>query len=149
MKKILSRGWNDFSFSSKDPKRREIAAMQSFVPLSCALKNAKLLTRNIRVPVVDLNRPSPSAGNSNRRSAIYIRPRCYRQPSDRVRLDRKFNCVTRQRLIHGSTFLLAPCVVTARNYWSMQRAVDPGDYLFPTVYLNPKALELTRSEPIA
>lgn len=61
----------------------------------------ELLARNIRVPVVDLNRPSPIGNNSNRRSAIYIRPPMLPAMSDRVRVDRKFNCVTRQRLIHG------------------------------------------------
>jgi len=69
--------------------------------------------------------------------------------SDRVRVDRKFNCVTRQCLIHGSGLPLVPCVVTARNYRPMRRAIDPGDHLFSTVYLNPKALELTWREPIA
>lgn len=69
--------------------------------------------------------------------------------SDRVRVDRKFNCVTRQCLIHGSGLPLVPCVVTARNYRPMRRAIDPRDHLFSTVYLNPKALELTWREPIA
>lgn len=78
--------------------------------------------------------------------------------SDRIRVDRKFNCVTRQRPrstrvrlylspVPSPTPPLLACVVTARNYRPMRRStVDPEDHLFPAVYLNLKELSLSLAE---
>jgi len=48
--------------------------MQSARIFFVASNDAWFLAWNIRVPVVDLNRPSPIGYNSNQRSTIYIRP---------------------------------------------------------------------------
>lgn len=82
------------------------SAMQSLAFLLSAPMRGRagLLARNIRVPVIDLNRPSLIENNSNRRCRNLYPPPMLPATSDRVRVDRKFNCVTRQRLIHGSAF---------------------------------------------